>query len=660
MCDQTILPLAGDSPPVIVPDTASETPPANDRPWRRTRRSFPEIGPFMMRHRKWPRVKECAQHPARLVRMTLIATVAASVSCAPRVPLEGRDADVIVVGAGIAGLSSAVEMARGGADVLVVDMSSVFGGHAVSAHGGLAIVGSPEQQAAGIADSPDLAFADFMNWGEDAEEEWVRYYVNNSKTAIHDWVTDLGVVFEDLWHLPGNSVPRFHNVRGRGLGLVTPIYLGALRAGVRFRWNTRVDELIVQNGRVVGVRGTGLRGDSAIVLRSPIVLLATGGFQSNLERVRDNWNDALPFPDRILAGSGWNSQGLGLDLARAAGAAFHRLDHQWNYVTGVPDPRYPDADRGLNVLIDHAIWVNVEGRRFVDECAAAKTAFPAVVKQPTGSYWAIFDARGREGLLVSGSGWTEERVQREIIDNPDLVKQASTIADLAALTGVPTEALTETVTRFNTLVDEGVDSEFQRFGQGDGNPLACQQLERLERPPYFAVRNYPLARKSMGGIAIDLAGHVLNEQGGVIPGLYAGGEVSGFAGINGKAGLEGTFLGPSILTGRVAGQSIVSELRGLGALEARSVGSEVNAAAPEREDFPNTACTECHLLPSLVEAGRPGYWHFELSHREVLRDQRQCNQCHGGLLPYDENAHQVDPRRRAQACRFCHGLQAID
>jgi predicted oxidoreductase len=600
-------------------------------------------------------------------RFHLAATISivSTLSCGtPEPALENRDADVLIVGAGIAGLPAALEIARGGGDVLVVDMSSVFGGHAVSAHGGLAIVGSPVQTAAGVEDSPDLAYNDFMNWGEDADEGWVRYYVDHSREEIHDWVVDLGVELEELWHEAGNTVPRFHNVRGRGLGLVRPIYLGALRNGVRFQWNTRVDELIVEGRRVAGVRGTDLRSEARVSLRAPIVLIATGGFQSNIERVRENWSTDFPFPDRILAGSGWNSQGLGLDLAQQVDAQFHRLDHQWNYVTGLPDPRYPDANRGLNLLADHAIWVNVEGERFVNECASAKEALPALLRQPTGSYWTILDSKAREGLIVSGSGWTEEKIETLIFGNPDLVKKASTVAELARNAGIPEEALGETIARFNRSVDEGTDSELGRFGPGDGPPLPCQEVTRLEHPPFYAIHLYPLARKSMGGITIDHQGHVVDQRGRIIAGLYAAGEVAGFGGINGKAGLEGTFLGPSILTGRVSGRSIVSELNNWSVIQTESppsgeVTREQLAAAPARE-FDNAACTSCHDLGELVELARPGYWHFELSHRAILEDARQCSQCHGELFPFDGQNHRVDPLRRAQSCGNCHGLQVID
>ncbi|MFQ5788961.1 MAG: FAD-dependent oxidoreductase, partial [Acidobacteriota bacterium] len=274
------------------------------------------------------------------------------------------DADVLIVGAGIAGLSAALEAARGGGEVRVLDMSSVFGGHAVVAHGGLCIIGSPIQAENGIADTPAIAYQDFIDWGEDADPAWVRYYVDHSREQIYDWLTAMGVEFQGLSWIAGNSVPRFHNVRGRGLGLVTPIYQECLKSGrVSFQWNMRVDELLGEDGRVVGVRATSTRSEESAVLRAAAIVIATGGFQSNLDKVREYWRKDLPFPERILAGSGWHSQGSGLELAEGVGARLYRLDHQWNYVTGLPDPRYPEGIRGVNVLHNDAIWVNLEGKR---------------------------------------------------------------------------------------------------------------------------------------------------------------------------------------------------------------------------------------------------------------------------------------------------------
>ena len=586
----------------------------------------------------------------------LLATLALSPSCQREAP-----PDLIVVGAGISGLSAALEAAAGGARVEVIDMSSVFGGHAVVAHGGLAIVGSPIQQANGIEDSIELAYSDFMNWGEDADPDWVRYYVEHSREEIFDWLTELGVEFQGLMFHPGNSVLRFHNEVGRGLGLVTPIYLASLKSGnVSFRWNTRVDDLIVEDGSVAGVRGTNVRTGETIERRADGVVIATGGFQSNLEKVREFWNKDMPFPERILAGSGWNSQGYGLDLAEKVGAQFHRLDHQWNYVTGLPDPRYEEGIRGVNAIAYDSIYVNMEGERFVNECLSAKYTFPALLKQPTGSYWAVFDSEGKNDYMVTGSGWSDEKVEHLVFQNEELTKSSDSLEGLAAATDLPEGVLKRTVTRFNQMVKQQDDTDFDRIAQG--NDPRCRDVKALEVPPFYAIRMYPLARKSMGGIAVDNASRVVDKKGEVIPGLYAAGEASGLAGINGKAGLEGTFLGPSIVTGRMAGRTALAQL------EAKALGRTEPApplpATPATDAMPEVGvyavdsaqCTKCHDLATLVGSKRPGYLHFELAHGVVLERKAECVQCHGELFPYEEDRHRTAPLKQATVCGNCHGL----
>ncbi|MDP7296597.1 MAG: FAD-dependent oxidoreductase, partial [Gammaproteobacteria bacterium] len=202
-------------------------------------------------------------------------------------PAKQPDADILIIGAGISGLSAALEAARAGRSVLVIDMLSVFGGHAIISSGGLSIVDTPLQRKRGIADSPDLAFSDFMTWGEDNNEEWVRYYVDHSSEEIYTWLTDLGAQFSAVVPPPGNSVPRYHFVRNQGLGLVMPVYRAVLEEpAVRFAFNTRADELLRENGRVVGVRATDLRTGEVREYIAGAVLIATGGLQSNLDAVR--------------------------------------------------------------------------------------------------------------------------------------------------------------------------------------------------------------------------------------------------------------------------------------------------------------------------------------------------------------------------------------
>ena len=164
------------------------------------------------------------------------------------------DSDVIVVGAGISGVVGDAGPGRGGARVTLIDMSSVFGGHAVMSQGSLSIAGSPVQEAAGIHDSPDLAYQDFLKFGEDCDAEWVRYYVDHSRTEIYDWVDRTRRPFRGGPASPGNSVDREHQPVGRGIGLVTPIYRACQeQPGVHFVWNTKVEQLLIEDGRVTGV-----------------------------------------------------------------------------------------------------------------------------------------------------------------------------------------------------------------------------------------------------------------------------------------------------------------------------------------------------------------------------------------------------------------------
>lgn len=233
---------------------------------------------------------------------------------------SSRDADVIVVGAGIAGLSAALEAARGGASVLVVDKWSIFGGHAVMSMGALNIVGTPTQVAQGIQDSPELAQEDFLTWGIDANPGWVAYYARHSRTELYDWLTGMGIEFTRVAPSPGNSVPRIHILAGRGLGLVSPIYRNALlNPNIRFAWNVNIDRLMTDGGRVIGVEGQNVRTGERTSYEGQFVILATGGFQSNLALVKENWRADLQLPDTILTGSGINSQGSGLKLARDVG-----------------------------------------------------------------------------------------------------------------------------------------------------------------------------------------------------------------------------------------------------------------------------------------------------------------------------------------------------
>jgi predicted oxidoreductase len=562
--------------------------------------------------------------------------------------------DAIVVGAGLSGLSAAVEMGRADLNVLVVDMNSVAGGHAVLA-GGVALVATPLQEKNGIRDSPDAAYKDWMQWTVDADPQWTRFYVEHSREMIYDWVTAMGVEFVRVGGGQANSVPRIHFTKGRSIHLVMPIFRTALAMpNVSFLWNAKAERLVVENGRVQGVAVRHLRTGRAETLRAPHTLLATGGFESDLERVLANWTPSLPRPDRLLIGSAISATGSGHDMAVEAGAALSRIDRHYIYIDGLADPRDSQRIHALTGGNSRAIWVNAQGRRFTNENGFDKAILADLLNQEPSSYWAVFDDSARENFGVRGAAWVQTPMEgHPILDNPDAAHKADTLDALAAKAGLPADALNATIARFNSQIDGGEDTDFARFRGGQRVPA------RIEKPPFYAVQFFPMTRKNMGGVAIDMQARVLNRSGQPVPGLFASGEITGSVGINGSHGMDGTFLGPAIMTGRLAGQTISEAVRR---------NPEPAKAGPHNETMPATQ-TVAGPAPTVVGAGfsrlgsdlapllaqtRDGYWHFEVSHKTVVERKYACTLCHSAQLPFAPITTRAQREAQIDVCINCH------
>lgn len=552
------------------------------------------------------------------------------------------DVQAIVIGAGLSGLSAAVEMGRSGLNVLVIDMNSVAGGHTMLA-GGVAMVATPLQERLGIDDSAESAYRDWMDWTEDGDAEWTRFYALNSREMIYDWVTEMGVEFVRVVPGHGNSVPRFHFTQGRAAHLVLPIFREALSMpNVSFLWNTRAHQLLLEGERVSGVLVRNLRSGETRSLHADNVVLATGGFETDVERVLLNWIPGLPRPDRLLIGSAISATGSGHDLATNAGAALARINRHYIYINGFVDPRDREQSHALTAGNDHSLWVNASGQRFTNETGFDKDILVDLLQQEPSTYWMLFDEAARDNFGVRGAAWLKTPSEdHPILDNPLVVKSADTLQELALMTGLPGDALVESVNEFNAMIDAGEDTVFGRFSQGDGVPPKIQQA------PFYAVQMFPMTRKNMGGVAIDTEARALAKSGQVLPGLYAVGELNGSLGINGKHGLDGMFLGPAILSGRLAGQSIVAASattkvpEGLSTEDSRRVGdwqATMTAAA----------------LEELLSKPRDGYWHFEVSHQLVLERAYACSSCHSAELPFSTISDRAGRLVQTGVCTVCH------
>ena len=466
--------------------------------------------------------------------------------------------DVAVVGSGGAGLAAALEARRAGASVALVEKADALGGASILSGGGCLIACSPLQKKQGIEDSPEIACEDWLKWGEgEADEAWARYYIEHSLHELYFWLERLGVEWVTLLPQEGNRVPRWHRPRDHGLEITSALVRALDDPGVRIFPSTRVLRLMRRRGRVCGLESS--RNGETLEIRSRALVLATGGFASNLDMVLEHRPELKG--SRILLGGGPGATGEGHVLARALGAKFTHLEQLWCYAYATPDYRDPSGNRGMvfRLRADY-VWVNQQGRRFHDESlCGGSTATPALLRQSPRHAWSILDAQTAALLEVadpyyrSGATVNRERVQ-ELLDRSPYVRKAETLDELARKMETDVPAFLATIARHNRALGEGLERE-PEFGK----PLA--NSKKLEVPPYYAAQIFPIARKNFGGIKTDMRCRMLDESLEPIAGIYAAGELCGMAGghINGKAGLEGTMLGPSIFSGRVAGARAAQE-----------------------------------------------------------------------------------------------------
>ena len=317
------------------------------------------------------------------------------------------DTDVIVVGAGLAGLVATAELARAGRRVLLLDQEpeTNMGGQAFWSFGGLFLVDTPEQRRMGIKDSRELAWQDWLGsaffdrgideiGGEDYwAYRWAQAYVDFASGEKRSWLHAMGVRWFPLvgWaerggYLAdghGNSVPRFHVTWGTGPGVMAPFERRVREAAgaglVDFRFRHRVDELTVTGGVVDGVRGALLEPSAAprgtrssrtktgeFELHAPAVIVTSGGIGGNLDLVRENWPDRLgPAPEHLISGVPEHVDGRMLAIAGRAGGRLVNCDRMWHYTEGIKnwDPVW--ARHGIRILPGpSSLWLDARGRRF--------------------------------------------------------------------------------------------------------------------------------------------------------------------------------------------------------------------------------------------------------------------------------------------------------
>jgi predicted oxidoreductase len=527
-------------------------------------------------------------------------------------------ADVAVVGAGIAGLVTALELLDQGRSVVVLDRCrpEEVGGLAREAFGGMFMVDTSEQRKSRVRDSVELALADWLRVADFDEDDvwprrWAEEYVARARDDVGGWLKERGVRFfpvvnwaERGMYGDGNSVPRFHLTWGCGKALVDQV-LGAIeshprRSALELRLGMRVTGLVEEGGRIAGCRVAPEEGGEQSELSADAVVIAAGGIGGNLDLVRREWPEDLGSPPKdILMGSHYYADGAMHEEVRSHGGNVTHLSRMWNYADAVRHPEPARPLHGLKLIPPRSgLVLDPTGRRYGPAALIptfdARYALERMCEDERKYYWMICNWKiAKRELDVSGSQHNpsirEKRLGRFLLGillgKPTLVRYfLNRCPDFVSARSLPELAdRMREVTADDALDAEQMEAEVRRYDAGiaRGKPLhnddqlrriaqlrnwrgdrlrTCkfQRIDDESAGPLIAIRMTVMARKSLGGIQTDLGCRVLRENGQAMPGLYAVGEAAGFGGggMHGKRSLEGTFLGGCVLTGRVAARTI--------------------------------------------------------------------------------------------------------
>ena len=487
-----------------------------------------------------------------------------------------KEADVVIVGAGGAGMTAAMTASDAGKSVIILESQAMVGGNSVRSTGGMnaaktvyqdenefaegagvekmlksaadnyadnefitSLAATVAQQWAdyqanpvGYFDSVELMELDTMVGGKGINNpELVKTLVEGTAPAI-DWLDENGMSLHNVAAFGGASVKRIHrpvNEEGKvvsvGAYLIPLMEKACQDRGVEFILNTTADTILTDaNGQAVGVSGTDKDGNT-VTVNAKAVILATGGFGANLDMVASYKPELKGFMTTNAPGI----QGQGIAMATAIGAATVDMDQI---------QIHPTVEANTAALIteglrgDGAILVNANGERFTDEVSTRDKVSAAEIAQPGSFSWLIVDqAMADASNVIQGyitKGYT---------------KQGATYEELAKEIEVDPATFAATMEKWNGCVEAKTDADFGRTSFA--NPL--------NTAPYYAIKVSAGVHHTMGGVVINSSTEVLKEDGSVIPGLFAAGEVTG--GVHGANRLGGTAVADFVVFGRIAGSS---------------------------------------------------------------------------------------------------------
>ena len=486
------------------------------------------------------------------------------------------DADIVIVGAGGAGMTAAITAAEEGKSVVILESQSMVGGNSVRATGGMNAGKTVYQdenefgEAAGVEKTLKTAAEKYADnetitaLAKTVSEQWAEYQANptgyfdsvelmeldtmvggkgindpelvetlcsNSADAI-DWLDEHGITLHNVASFGGASVKRIHRpVDADGKTISVGSYMIPLlqenceKAGVQILLNTTANEILTDaNGAAVGVKATGASGET-VTVNAKAVVLTTGGFGANLDMVTEYKPELKGFMTTNAAGA----QGQGIEMATAIGAGTVDMDQI---------QIHPTVEANTAALIteglrgDGAVLINAEGKRFIDEVGTRDVVSAAEIAQ-TGSYsWLVVDQ-----AMVDASSVIQGYIKK------GYTVTGETYEELGKAMGVDEAAFAETMNTWNGYVDAKNDPDFGRTSFAN----------KLDTAPYYAIKVTAGVHHTMGGLTINTNTEVLKEDGSVIHGLFAAGEVTG--GVHGANRLGGNAVADFTVFGRIAGKA---------------------------------------------------------------------------------------------------------
>ena len=499
-----------------------------------------------------------------------------------KAPVEDVEAtyDVVVLGGGGAGLTASITAAQNGAKVILVEKAGSLGGNTLIAGQGFNAC-DPERQAntemseallgqlksyldldpadfgafaevletvkgqindyiasgsTTLFDSPELHMLHTYMGGKrtgldgtviEPDLELARTFATNALDAL-EWAESIGAQWNDTTStILGAMWPRSHVLAN---GNVITILTDAAKAnGVEIVTDTRANELIVENGKVVGVKATTSEGANVTLHANSGVVLATGGFSANAPMVVEYNNYWPGLSDTMPSTNAPTITGDGIVMAKAVGADLVGM----GFAQLMPSSHPVDGSlfSGIWGSAETQVFVNKEGKRYVNEYAERDVLSKAALAQTDGIFYIICDNKIAKNADVAG------------MEAKGNVVVADTLEELAEKLGIPADTFVETIERYNSFVDAQKDDDF-------GKPLFG---EKIDEAPFVATPRSPSLHHTMGGVKIDTNTHVISTEGNVIDGLYAAGEVTG--GLHAGNRLGGNAMTDFLVFGRIAGEN---------------------------------------------------------------------------------------------------------